>query len=134
MGDFTIRISARMTRTRGICRRKDGNIQIRLSWPAYKNHGWEETKQTIRHELIHVHQYVNYDEGDHGPTFKKWADKMDVEVYANAPASKPNYIVWCPECGHEWQRQRKSKLVKNADSYKCGCGHSGLKSKVNTSE
>lgn len=130
--DFTINVSERMTRSRGICRRKSGNIQLRLSWPGYENHGWEETKQTIRHELIHVHQYVNHDEADHGPTFKEWSGKLDVTVYADSASSEGKYTVECPECDQEWNRQQDCKLVRTADNRKCsGCGHVGLAVETN---
>ncbi|WP_330630687.1 SprT-like domain-containing protein [Halocatena halophila] len=130
--DFTIDISKRMTKSRGLCRKQNDEVQIRLSWPDYENNGWEQTQETIRHELIHAHQYINHGEADHGPTFKEWMDELDTSVYADDPASKGKYTIRCPNCYNENYRHRECKVVRQPENYKCTvCGHIGLTVDIN---
>lgn len=95
---------------------------MKLSWPAYKNHGWESTKETIRHELIHVEQFHETDTAGHGRWFRRKADMMDCSVRCDARATDVDYkyLLICQRCGQEYRRQRKSKTIKHPDRYNCG--------------
>ncbi|MFC7191890.1 SprT-like domain-containing protein [Halocatena marina] len=126
MGDFELKISNRMSRSHGNCRKRGNDITINLSSKAYQNHGWENTQHVIRHELIHAVQAVVHDEMSHGRTFKKWSGKMDVDIRADDPAGDAKYYVVCPNCLRSWPRHRMCKLVKEADNRTCQCGQSGL--------
>jgi predicted SprT family Zn-dependent metalloprotease len=51
-------------------------ITIVLTWTAYEQHGWEQFSGTVRHELIHVWQYHEFGDADHGTTFARWTPSI----------------------------------------------------------
>lgn len=123
----TIIVSASLTRAHGKARYKRAEEvqELKISKCAIQNDGtdWEEVKETIRHEAIHIWQYQELGEGNHGPSFKRWADVFGCEVRADKPARKPKYTINCENCGRVGSRQQKCKLTKQTARYNCGgCG------------
>ncbi|WP_440009318.1 SprT-like domain-containing protein [Halomicrococcus sp. SG-WS-1] len=51
---------------------------IRLTWDAYQEFGWTQFSKTFRHELVHAWQYRRFDEADHGETFVRWTDPLNI--------------------------------------------------------
>jgi len=88
---------------------------IVLSLQALREHGFEETLDTFRHEVAHlVHP-------NHSAAFWELARKFgSVTRYAKPPkTTNPNYVRYiyrCPACGTEVRRQRR--LVR-ASCAKC---------------
>jgi predicted SprT family Zn-dependent metalloprotease len=90
--------------------------RIVLSWQAYREHGWEETLNTFRHEVAHiVHLH-------HRREFWELAYRIGVtKKYAAAPLRKnrrPSRILIyaCPVCGGQIQRRRR---IKNSSCARC---------------
>lgn len=115
--------STRMKRAAGKAgyNKQTKEIVIRLSWDAYREYGWEKFARTVRHELIHAHQYHEYSEADHGPTFTRWIDPLDTDRHCEQYAD-PKYWIVCENCEKRDPRYKRSKVVKNADDYRCQCG------------
>jgi len=126
--NVTIIVSARMSKCHGRARMiGDGTYELKISKHAYDNEEWEEVQETIRHEAIHIWQYQELGEGSHGPSFKKWADKYDCQVYADNPAQKPKYTIHCTNCGQVASKQRACKTTKHIERYSCqGCSDGEL--------
>lgn len=99
-------------------------ITITLSWDAYQHHGWEQFSSTVRHELIHVWQYHEFGEANHGRTFARWIDVLDTSQYCKRFTS-PKWWVICEDCDGRLARYRRSKVVTQPEDYSCGdCGGS----------
>ncbi|MFC6906859.1 SprT-like domain-containing protein [Halalkalicoccus tibetensis] len=97
-------------------------ITIRLSWDAYEAYGWQQFSRIVRHDLIHVWQYHEYDKADHGPTFHQWVEPLETDRHREQYA-EPNYWVIYEECESCDSRYRRSKVVKLSEKYLCGqCG------------
>jgi predicted SprT family Zn-dependent metalloprotease len=86
-----------------------GERRIVLSWPAYQEHGWDETLNTFRHEVAHiVHP-------DHSPGFWALAERLGcTRRHAMPPLARAHaycrYVYECPVC-HARVFRRK-RLVK----------------------
>jgi len=82
--------------------------RIVLSWQAYREHGWNETLNTFRHEVAHiVHQ-------NHSKAFWDLALRLGVtHRYAAAPAVRTRrqkrYTYVCPACGQRIVCARRIK-------------------------
>lgn len=115
--------STRMQRAAGKAgyNKQTEEIVIRLSWDAYREYGWEKFARTVRHELIHAHQYHEYGEADHGPTFTQWIKPLDTDRHCEQYAD-PKYWIVCETCERRDPRYKRSKAVKNPDDYRCQCG------------
>lgn len=76
--------------------RKDLGLIV-LSWPAYVQHGWDETLNTFRHEVAHiVHQ-------DHSKAFWALAVRLGcTHRHALPPKERDHaycrYVYECPAC------------------------------------
>lgn len=126
--DVMLKLDGRLTSTHGKYKgTRNGKHLIKISTHTYDGWGWEEVKETIRHELIHVKQRLDGDMGGHGESFKKHMDDFEVSsTRAAGPARKPKYTVYCTEddCTKRWTRQKACKLTKKAHWYSCQCGGS----------
>lgn len=106
--------------------------QIRISKNTIDEHGWEEAKRTIRHEVVHAWQYQNDKGLSHGPSFRRWLEPFDIDVYAEDPAEKnPKYEIICPNCGTVDTKTRACKMTKNVELYQCRCGSQDLRVQQN---
>lgn len=116
--------STRMQRSAGVAiyDHQSEQITIRLSWDAYEAYGWEQFSRVIRHELIHAWQYHEYDEADHGSSFRQWVEPLETDRHCEQYV-EPKYWVICEECESRDPRYRRSKVVKHPGKYSCGqCG------------
>jgi predicted SprT family Zn-dependent metalloprotease len=99
---------------------------IGLSWSAFEAFDIDEWEGVIRHELVHVWQHQKFGKADHGITFKSKARKLDAPVQA-PKFSDAKYHLLCSECGNRVaDRYRKSKTVKQPESYRSGCCNAPL--------
>jgi predicted SprT family Zn-dependent metalloprotease len=88
--------------------------KIVISWQAFVEYGFDETYNTLRHEIAHiVHQ-------NHGPEFWKLAKKLGVErKYARHPlkrSARKTLIYECPNCHNRLQRVRR---MPNSSCARC---------------
>jgi hypothetical protein len=79
---------------------------IVVSWQGYKDHGWEETIETFRHEVAHiVHQ-------DHSKAFWNLAFRLGCQRRFAQPPKERNpayarYIYECPACNTRYYRRKR---------------------------
>lgn len=105
-GSLTLREIRVSTRKQygGYYRKRDGLIVV--SWQGYKDHGWEETSETFRHEVAHiVHQ-------DHSKAFWDLAYRIGcTRRFAKAPKERnptySRYIYECPACRTRYYRRKR---------------------------
>jgi len=119
-------ISERAKRQAGVCRydRAADRVTISLTWAAFQAHGWDQFRETIRHELIHAWEYQQHGESSHGARFERRADELDVSVRCER-FSEPRLLLVCTNAACEWElrRYRASKTVTRPERYSCGeCG------------
>jgi len=120
-------ISERAKRRAGCCRydARTDRVTIVLTWEAYREMGWEQFSETIRHELVHAWEFVQFGESGHGPRFREKAAEIDAPRHCE-PFTEGRLRLVCTEEGCDWgpDRHRASKPVKYPDSgYRCGeCG------------
>jgi|AntRauTorcE11898_2_1112593.scaffolds.fasta_scaffold04138_2 predicted SprT family Zn-dependent metalloprotease len=116
-------ISHRAKRRAGALYHADGQPErIQIARRQFDNSGWLAVASTIRHELIHAHLVRVADEPGHGERFERLAAELDTSVHCDR-FSDPKYWVRCEDCDQKIPRYRESKLVKQADQFRCGdCG------------
>lgn len=119
-------ISHRAKRRAGSCRYHSdtGDVTIRLSWDAYRQHGWEEMKGVVRHELVHAWEFQHFGESGHGERFREHADSIGAPRHCT-PFSEPRLRLVCTaeDCDWSADRFRASATVTEPNTRRCGvCG------------
>ncbi len=75
---------------------------IILSWQAYREHGWDETLNTFRHEVAHIEQ------PNHKRAFWELAFRLGVtKKYASPPKQIRTFTYVCISCGGRLLRKRR---------------------------
>ena len=129
--EITWEVSHRAKRQAGVCiyNRNTEEITIRLTWDAFETLGWEDTKGTIRHELIHAEDYRSRGKSGHGSAFVARANELDAPINCEKFTDAPYHIL-CASCeAFVARRYRASKTVKHPNRYSsngCNC-EPGLK-------
>jgi hypothetical protein len=122
----SMRDSGRMTRMLGRCTEKcPYEVEVILSWNAYEKRGykWERLRNTVKHELVHASNFVEYGHMGHGPTFIEEAKRLDVDNIARYDEPDPRYFIVCDGCGVVLWRQKKSKKVKDPERHMGYCAN-----------
>lgn len=106
---------------------------------------YEQIRKTICHELGHFvspkahHNYLWQARAN--KIGERWGyeatrltnnetfNKAREEIRANR-SDIYKYVVYCPECGHEWKYKTQCKIVKNPGRYRCGGCKTDLKVKI----
>ena len=130
MTDIEWRVDASMTKALGRCKYRKpsyGMCRVKLSKHLFDNDNWDQAKQTIRHELVHVWQWQTDNNPGHGLSFQRWTGKLDISTRAeNPPTEDFKYEVHCPNCGQIGGRQKRCKSLRqivNRDQRYCStCG------------
>lgn len=73
-----------------VMRRRNGHftsdpLEIVISWHLCTHGAAGEAEQTVRHEMIHLWQYMTGAPVDHGPAFRRMAHRLDVHPRAARP-------------------------------------------------
>lgn len=118
-------ISKRARRRAGVCSydADSETVTIRLTWDAYREHGWRQFTNTIRHELVHAWEFQEHGDAGHGERFRERAASVDAPRYCESFAD-PRLALACDDAC-EWRagRHRASSPVKNPGGYRCpDCG------------
>jgi predicted SprT family Zn-dependent metalloprotease len=123
IGEIDWGVSKRAKRRAGVLKYQNNNPNsIILSWKYFDNKGWSALAATIRHELIHAHLLNTEGDATHGKSFKTLAKKLKTHVQCEAFV-EPDWLIECIECGCEFPRYRRSKVVEKPGQYACGnCG------------
>ena len=134
------RVSGRMTNTFGTYH--SGKKEVAISKKLLDERLPEDMlENTIIHELIHSCDGCQ----NHGPNFHRYGDKVNRELgykiatYVSKSEAetmrnyyKPKerkYIVYCPNCGHEWKYKVQGRVYKYPYMYRCGLCQVHLKRK-----
>ncbi len=121
--DLDWEVSTRATRRAGAVKHRDGRPEVvSLTWAYFETKGWDAMAETIRHELVHVHLLNEHDDGSHGERFRTLAAELRTGVRCERFA-EPRWWIVCQSCGARLARYKRSKLVREVESYRCGdCG------------
>ena len=130
LSDVSIEISDMKTQAGKVLSRKNGDdVTVRYSYRAYKEWGWEDFTETIRHELIHVWQVQRFGSGDHGRTFKRKAEALGCSVNCETFHEDYEYKLFCSECGDFVAgRHKMCKSVRKPEEFRSKCCKAALKS------
>jgi len=87
--------------------------RIVVSWPAYLQHGWEETLNTFRHEVAHIVH------NDHSTAFWVLAERLGCHRrHALPPKEREHaycrYVYECPAC--------KTRVFRRKRLVRASCG------------
>jgi predicted SprT family Zn-dependent metalloprotease len=117
--DWAISTNAQRTRRAGDCRynRETDQLTITLTWAAYAAWEWDTFTETIRHELVHAHQFAERGDSDHGLRFKLLAESVDAPIHCQR-FTTGRLLIRCGE-GCEDYRSKASKVVKHPETVLC---------------
>jgi len=126
--------------------RASGNVIIVVNEKILEQGNRDEFLDTVRHELAHAvcfgkhtkypsrqkhHDYDPYYKG-HGEAWKQMAAKLGADPssthHKRDRSNEYKYMLGCPNCGNEWGKTKRSKVIKQPFNRKCQCGHSPLSS------
>lgn len=131
--DPNIIINKRARSRFAACRKKGNSFYTIEVGEALMKADEYSVKNILAHELLHT-CYGCY---NHGKRWKSYADKMNktygyrittTTTYEALGLETPQrektirYIIVCQSCGHQFYRQKKSKLVTETSNYRCKCG------------
>lgn len=126
LGGVTWEVSTRAKRRSGACLldRKTGTVTIRLTWAAYREYGWAEFRDVIRHELVHAWEFQRFGESGHGRRFREKASEVDAPRHCRR-FTDPRLRLVCTsdDCGWTAPRHRASKAVTEPENRRCGVCH-----------
>jgi predicted SprT family Zn-dependent metalloprotease len=120
-------VSERAKRRAGCCRydADTGEITVVLTWDAYREFGWDEFTDTVRHELVHAWAFQQFGESGHGERFRRKAREVDAPRHCRSfTDGRLELVCLAPDCDWRPERHRASKPVREpASGYRCGdCG------------
>lgn len=123
LGGVTWEVSTRAKRRSGACLfdRETEAVTIRLTWAAYREYGWAEFRDVIRHELVHAWEFQQFGESGHGRRFRKKAREVDAPRHCRTFTDARLRLV-CTNDDCEWSahRHRASKAVTEPEDRRCG--------------
>ncbi len=125
----------------GLCKcLKGGDFVISIAQMLLEDGVDEQAlKDTIVHELLHTvpgcldhkgkwkmyAELVNRRLPQY--TIKRTASREEKGIMVDRVEPVYRYVLQCSNCGTEFSRERKSKLVKNPEKFRCGRCHGRLK-------
>jgi predicted SprT family Zn-dependent metalloprotease len=118
-------VSKRARRRAGACTydADADTVTIRLTWDAYREHGWRQFTATIRHELVHAWEFQKFGSAGHGPRFREKAAAVDAPRHCEAFADARLELSCASACGWTADRHRASSPVQDPGRYRCpDCG------------
>lgn len=109
-----------------------GSHNIEINRKYYEEHGIEELKGIIKHELCHYHLHLEgkgYQHRDRD--FRELMIKVGAPRHCTPLAEEkrkmaPKRVYICTECGHQYERQRRV----NTNRYSCGRCRGRLREKT----
>ncbi len=120
--------STRMKRRHGICSYDGTTCTVRLSAETDERGGPAATKETIRHELVHVYQHQHEEvTAGHGESFKQWVGPLNLSgrcsTHYDRQPEEYRYQLYCTDgCGFIAGRHRFSAVVERAENGTQICG------------
>jgi predicted SprT family Zn-dependent metalloprotease len=137
-------VSARAKRRHATTRYDpDGRCRVLLAAKTLRKAGREPLRETVRHELVHVHQHQHADDPDvqrgHGPSFQDWVDPLELQgttaSHYEPVATDYDYRVRCVGCGALVAgRYRLCPTVREAHAGRLRCGECGGRLRVRTDD
>lgn len=124
-----VRLNGRATGRFGCCIRKDGRYVIELSRRLLEADR-KAVCQTLAHEVLHT----CWGCANHGARWKGYAARMNQALgyeirrtdtcqrLGVEDAAVARYVLVCLQCGAQFRRSRKSRLVEHPERYRCRCG------------
>lgn len=124
--------------------RKTGEHAIIINERIFEQGNHEQFLDTVRHELAHVICYAKhgkypsrkkYDDYDpeyksHGDAWKRMARRIGADPNSchnkRDRSDEYDYYLGCPNCGNEWGKTKRSKVIKQPFNRKCECGQTPL--------
>ena len=123
ISDIDWRLSTRLKTAHG---HANGEVVV-LSRHSLERNGWNRFFRTVRHELVHAHQYHNdllpddADAHDHD-SFEKWMQPLDIKKRGGT-VTEPAYTVSCDNCASVNDSYHNlTSYVKNAVQGNIKCG------------
>lgn len=119
--------------------RKLGEYTIKISKKLFEaipddNEAEIALLSTVTHELVHAWQWGNFEDMNHGKTFKKVCDEIN-RIYpelkmqrckdteelgiVRCEERKVKYICTCTKCNHEWEYKRKPRFYDHPQTAGC---------------